>query len=469
MKYPVHKPTSDTHTTQAKTNFQSKVVENNGVYFQDARPEAVLQDKFQQMANSSSGAMRINNLQSIANSKTEQNDNFQNNHIVQRAIILHDNSNSPAFEKAYQIFIQALESQGGEISNYLKFVKNKSNNHNLIFRTISKKPKKSKDEGDLHGVTNVVFSGTSDDILDHMFKQNLSPEDDIEEIMKGIDPVEVMHGVDVLIDIVVSPEMTEPILLETLNHEFTVHAIEWHNFIRATFAKDSKMAMQELRARIGTMRADHDNFGMNQNQLYKNVRKTIFEAIDTGELPDFGVFDIGETQAQEFMRISREAIQQHRPKEVIMKELEEMKVKAEELSSISTIHTPLLMPRKRKPPPKKDKCCYITTACAEAKGLPDDCEELTTLRNFRDNYLIKKPNGLQLIEIYYQHSPLIVNRIRQREDEEEIFKLLYAIIRLCVNAIKQGNMEFAYQTYCEMVLRLKKLFIPEIRCELPEI
>ena len=31
--------------------------------------------------------------------------------------------------------------------------------------------------------------------------------------------------------------------------------------------------------------------------------------------------------------------------------------------------------------------CYLTSACMYSKGLPDDCYELETLRNFRDTWL----------------------------------------------------------------------------------
>lgn len=33
--------------------------------------------------------------------------------------------------------------------------------------------------------------------------------------------------------------------------------------------------------------------------------------------------------------------------------------------------------------------CYLTSACIFAKGLKDDCHELTTLRQFRDQWLAK--------------------------------------------------------------------------------
>ena len=37
--------------------------------------------------------------------------------------------------------------------------------------------------------------------------------------------------------------------------------------------------------------------------------------------------------------------------------------------------------------------CFLTSACTEARGLPDDCHELTVLRSFRDGYLRSQPEG----------------------------------------------------------------------------
>jgi hypothetical protein len=112
-------------------------------------------------------------------------------------------------------------------------------------------------------------------------------------------------------------------------------------------------------------------------------------------------------------------------------------------------------------------CCFITTACVQYKGLDDNCEELTVLRTFRDQYLLKKSNGTKLFNTYYLYSPLILQSIRRREDEAEILARLYRIIKECVDAIKRGDNEFAYSTYCRMVLELKEEFIPEIEIAVP--
>jgi hypothetical protein len=117
-------------------------------------------------------------------------------------------------------------------------------------------------------------------------------------------------------------------------------------------------------------------------------------------------------------------------------------------------------PRSR--PKKKGKLCFITTACIQAKGLPDDCEELTVLRAFRDGYLLKKANGRQLVELYYRHAPRIVKAIAEQENTASIYDQLYEVIRACVEAIKRGDNEFAYTTYCRMVTSLKEQYVPDV-------
>ncbi|MCP2729229.1 eCIS core domain-containing protein [Limnofasciculus baicalensis] len=111
--------------------------------------------------------------------------------------------------------------------------------------------------------------------------------------------------------------------------------------------------------------------------------------------------------------------------------------------------------------------CFLTTACVEYLGLSDDCEELTTLRRFRDTYLLSKSNGKDLVELYYEHSPKIVAAIHEQENKEEILKGLYRIIKQCVDSIQQGDNEWAYQTYCKMVIESKEKFIPKCLISIP--
>ncbi|MEM1221913.1 MAG: CFI-box-CTERM domain-containing protein [Verrucomicrobiota bacterium] len=52
--------------------------------------------------------------------------------------------------------------------------------------------------------------------------------------------------------------------------------------------------------------------------------------------------------------------------------------------------------------------CFITTACCDRIGLPDDCWEMETLRRYRDTYLLNSEHGAQLVKDYYALSPVLL-------------------------------------------------------------
>ncbi len=103
--------------------------------------------------------------------------------------------------------------------------------------------------------------------------------------------------------------------------------------------------------------------------------------------------------------------------------------------------------------------CYLTSACVEAKGLPDDCEELMTLRDFRDNWLKKQPGGMEEVAEYYEVAPRIMERINRRMDAKRIWTDLYdSLVMPCVEMIHSGELEKARVLYKETALKLKQLF-----------
>ena len=67
-----------------------------------------------------------------------------------------------------------------------------------------------------------------------------------------------------------------------------------------------------------------------------------------------------------------------------------------------------------------DKCappakgCFLTTACCEVLGLPDDCFELRTLRRYRDESLAAMPGGNAAIAAYYLVAPSILDRLSRK-------------------------------------------------------
>jgi hypothetical protein len=105
-------------------------------------------------------------------------------------------------------------------------------------------------------------------------------------------------------------------------------------------------------------------------------------------------------------------------------------------------------------------CCFLVTACAEARGLPADCAELTTLRAFRDGYLRQRPGGEEMIGLYYQVAPPIVQALWAAPEPAREFEALYRAIRQCVGLIESADLEGALRFYREMVETLAKRFLP---------
>lgn len=100
--------------------------------------------------------------------------------------------------------------------------------------------------------------------------------------------------------------------------------------------------------------------------------------------------------------------------------------------------------------------CYLTTACVEHKGLADDCDELTTLRSFRDGYMCNMEQERKDIEEYYRTAPDIVDAINSTDEADEVYESIYSdVIVPCVTFIQSGQNEEAYEMYKEMVKKLE--------------
>ena len=95
--------------------------------------------------------------------------------------------------------------------------------------------------------------------------------------------------------------------------------------------------------------------------------------------------------------------------------------------------------------------CYLTTACTQARGLPDDCAELETLRAFRDGYLAAQPGGPALIERYYETAPRIVDDIQACADADARLEAIYQVVRGCVDDINASRPHAALSAYAAMV------------------
>ena len=95
--------------------------------------------------------------------------------------------------------------------------------------------------------------------------------------------------------------------------------------------------------------------------------------------------------------------------------------------------------------------CYITTAVCESLNKPDDCYELTTLRKYRDEYLLSTESGREIVEEYYNIAPTIVKRIGRQDDAGEIYRGIWdEYLSPCIHLIEKGRKEECKDRYSEI-------------------
>lgn len=103
-----------------------------------------------------------------------------------------------------------------------------------------------------------------------------------------------------------------------------------------------------------------------------------------------------------------------------------------------------------------DVNCYLTTACMryQMDKFDDNCEELTILRWLRDKFVSEED-----IKHYYETAPIVVSSINDIENNSKIYDYIYKnVIKACVEAIKKGDYEFAYNRYKNSILTLEEEF-----------
>lgn len=108
----------------------------------------------------------------------------------------------------------------------------------------------------------------------------------------------------------------------------------------------------------------------------------------------------------------------------------------------------------------KPSSCFITTAVCDNFGKADDCYELTTFRNFRDNWLVSQPDGKFLIDEYYEIAPKIVNKINHLTNADEIYSSIWSkYLKPCLCFIESGKNEDCKTLYVNMVKNLREKFL----------
>lgn len=104
--------------------------------------------------------------------------------------------------------------------------------------------------------------------------------------------------------------------------------------------------------------------------------------------------------------------------------------------------------------------CFITTAVCEELGKPDDCEELTAFRAFRDGYLMSCEDGPALVEEYYNIAPGIVTCINVCDNRSERYRAIREeYLAPCYADIQAGRMQECKDRYVKMVRDLEKQYL----------
>ena len=103
--------------------------------------------------------------------------------------------------------------------------------------------------------------------------------------------------------------------------------------------------------------------------------------------------------------------------------------------------------------------CFITSAVCRSFNKPDDCYELTVFRGFRDNWLSKQEDGIELIREYYAIAPKIVNEIDNLADSStEYLRIWDEYLQQCLSYIEKGELNRCKSLYCTMVHSLKEKY-----------
>ena len=96
--------------------------------------------------------------------------------------------------------------------------------------------------------------------------------------------------------------------------------------------------------------------------------------------------------------------------------------------------------------------CFITTAVCNYYGKPDDCMELTKLRSFRDNWLMKQENGPLDVSVYYDCAPVLVEKMVKSPDYAETCEtIMNEYIQPCIKMIDAGKNSECREKYYELV------------------
>ncbi len=79
------------------------------------------------------------------------------------------------------------------------------------------------------------------------------------------------------------------------------------------------------------------------------------------------------------------------------------------------------------------------------------------MRKYRDTYLKEKTYGNEIIQLYYEDAPGIIEAIEREPEKEKIYEKIYQKIQEVVKLIENQKYEEALIQYGIMVYKLKRI------------
>lgn len=109
---------------------------------------------------------------------------------------------------------------------------------------------------------------------------------------------------------------------------------------------------------------------------------------------------------------------------------------------------------------KNESFCFISTVICGYFGKDDNCTELSTLRGYRDNWLINQPDGQQLITEYYNNAPFIVSKFKASAKYAYYCQYLWNnYLQPCLAFIEKKEFESCKKLYIEMYQYLRCIIL----------
>ena len=114
--------------------------------------------------------------------------------------------------------------------------------------------------------------------------------------------------------------------------------------------------------------------------------------------------------------------------------------------------------------------CYITTIVCDILGHPDNCETLTILRNFRENYMRLDETMISILIEYDMVGPIISEKIKESINKKTIAEHLFSTyLKNVVEKLKNQKFCCAIEEYTKMVNLLTSYYEIDCKYDINEI